>query len=389
MINFEAELVKLLAQESKPLPQSEFTELAAIGQQLLLTLNKKQADIAIQIEELYDLTKESDSTDLLDIMKNEKARAAMTVQTAMELSDLIDDFCEFTNLSGSEDLSHQAFLMRKKADSFLEKCGISRIGEQGQPLAPEIHSVQSGAASRVPREHVAKVLQSGYRYLGTLVRKATVVVSTGIDITIEQNEEEKRNHEQAARSEGKDPEQVIISTGSDLESAENSENKNQEQILNSEINYMEAAANLESKKPGRDISSDGGRLDWGVSPENGKFDWGSNSENRRLGWDVYYENRKLGREINMESRKLTRGASPGSERSGRVASSGSGKPDRVASFGSGRPDRVASSGNGRSGRDVSSGSGRPGQSASPNSKTQRGNKDSQFSVFNFFRKKNT
>jgi len=163
MIDFEAELNKLLAQERVPLPQSEFVEFAAVGQQLLHALYKKQSDISIQVEELYDLAKDLDNTALRKALQGEKVRSNLAVRAAVALCDLIDDFYEFSLQSGNEDIADQALLMRKKADSFLEGCGITRLGEEGQPLDPEIHTVQTGAVSQIPREHVEKVLQSGYR----------------------------------------------------------------------------------------------------------------------------------------------------------------------------------------------------------------------------------
>jgi len=181
MINFEEELEKLLAQESKPLPQSEFVELAAVGQQLLLAFSKKQSDISVQIEELYDLTKESDNTVLLNALHDEKLRTRSVVGAIIGLCDLIDDFYEFSSQSGSEDISRQALLMRKKTDGLLGGCGIARFGEKGQPLNPRIHTVQAGTASHIPKEHVAKVLQSGYVHMGMVLRKATIIVSLGME----------------------------------------------------------------------------------------------------------------------------------------------------------------------------------------------------------------
>ena len=180
-MDFEKELNKLLALQSDPLPQLELAELLAAERQLLQALNKKQTDISLQIEEIYDITKDMDNRVLQDIVRDEKARGIRLAGTVIELCDLIDDFYEYTMQSGSEELEHQARLMQKNAGVLLEKCGITRIGEAGQRLDPEIHSARSGAVSSVSREHVVKVLQSGYRYLGALIRKAAVVVSLGID----------------------------------------------------------------------------------------------------------------------------------------------------------------------------------------------------------------
>jgi len=180
MFDFEAELNKLLEQENEPLPQSGIEELAAESQQILYALYKKQSDISMQVEELYDIVKDSDNTNLQKALYDEKRRAGLAIRTVVGLSDLIDDFYEFSLQGGNEDIHNQARLMRKKAGGLLEGCGITRLGEEGQPLDPQIHTVHAGMYSQIPRERVAKVLQSGYLYLGALLRKATVVVSIGV-----------------------------------------------------------------------------------------------------------------------------------------------------------------------------------------------------------------
>jgi molecular chaperone GrpE (heat shock protein) len=102
---------------------------------------------------------------------------------------MLEDFCAYARQSGSEALEHQARLLWKNSDVLLEGCGITRLGEEGQPLDPAIHTVQAAAPSAFPREHVAQVLQSGYRYLGALVRRAVVVVSAGTQETEQEGDE--------------------------------------------------------------------------------------------------------------------------------------------------------------------------------------------------------
>ena len=317
MINFEAELVKLLAQESKPVLQSELTELAAVGEHLLSTLNKKQADISLQVEELYDLTKESDNTSLLESIKDEKARAAMTVRTAIGLSDLIDDFYEFAKQSGSEDLARQAVLMRKKADVLLEKCGTTRLGEEGQALDPEIHAVQSGAASRIPREHVAKVLQSGYRYLGAIVRKATVVVSIGRDAYLERRKEEPSQGagvEYRPFGQNAGPESRVPKPDANMEnrvpvsaaswesrvpvSAASWESRVPKPDANMENRVPVPAASWESRAPGFGMSSDSRVLDPGVSSEGAVTTM--HSESRAPNPAINSDSKRLDQVVNWE-----------------------------------------------------------------------------------------
>ena len=177
MVDFETELNKLLSGETGGRPWHELDELASADRELLAELNRKQVDASLQIEEIYDLVKEQDF--LRETAAAEKARADRLALAAMGLADLLEDFCAYAGRSGSKELEHQAKLLREKAGGVLSDCGITRLGEEGQTLNPQIHRVEAIAESSFPREQVIRVLQSGYRYQNTLIRKAAVVVSRG------------------------------------------------------------------------------------------------------------------------------------------------------------------------------------------------------------------
>ncbi|MDR0602514.1 MAG: nucleotide exchange factor GrpE [Treponema sp.] len=179
MLDFEVELNKLLSRETGALPQSEFAELAEAGQKFLAELNKKQTDVSLQIEEIYDLVKEQDTRDLRETINAEKTRANQLVFAAISLSDLLEDFYAYARQSGSGELMHQAKLLWENAGGILSGRGILRFGEEGQLLNPQIHTVKAGVESPLPRELVVQVLQSGYLYQNTLLRKAAVVISRG------------------------------------------------------------------------------------------------------------------------------------------------------------------------------------------------------------------
>jgi molecular chaperone GrpE (heat shock protein) len=179
MLNFEDELNKLLSRETERLPQYEAAELAAAGQELLAELNKKQTDVSLQIEEIYDLVKEQDTRIFRETIDAEKARASQLVYAATALSGLLEDFCTYAQQSGSEELKHQADLLWEHSRSILEDRGIFRFGAVGEFLNPQIHTVKASVESSLPREQVVRVLQSGYAYQGLLLKKAAVVVSRG------------------------------------------------------------------------------------------------------------------------------------------------------------------------------------------------------------------
>jgi hypothetical protein len=73
MIDFKAELSKLFSLETGNLPEGECALLAAPDQEFLEELTKKQTDVSLQIEEIYDLVKEQGF--LQERVNAEKARA--------------------------------------------------------------------------------------------------------------------------------------------------------------------------------------------------------------------------------------------------------------------------------------------------------------------------
>jgi molecular chaperone GrpE (heat shock protein) len=179
MLNFEDELDKLLARETERLPCSEAAGLAAAGREFLAELHKKQTDLSLQVEEIYDLVKEQDTQGLRDTVDAERARANQLVFAAMGLSDLLEDFCIYAARSGSEELKHQAGLLWEHSGGILKGQGILRFGAAGELLNPQIHTVKASVDSDFPREQVVEVLQSGYAYQNRLLKKAAVVVSRG------------------------------------------------------------------------------------------------------------------------------------------------------------------------------------------------------------------
>ena len=179
VVNFKDELKKLLDQEGGPLPDSELEVILAAERQLIQALNKKQSDISVQVEEIYDIVKDADNSALQEVLRDEKKRVIHLAQAVISLCDLIEDFYEYAIRCRDEELERQAALMRKSADGLIESHAITRIGEVGSFLDPEIHSVQAAEFSQLPREQIVKVLRSGYRHMGAIIRKAAVTVSKG------------------------------------------------------------------------------------------------------------------------------------------------------------------------------------------------------------------
>jgi molecular chaperone GrpE (heat shock protein) len=132
-------------------------------------------------------------TVLQDALDAEKNRADTLALGAIALCDLLENFCAYARQSGSEELKHQADILWTQSGQLLSGNNIVRFGTEGEPLNPQIHTVQKGVESPLPREQVLEVLQSGYAYKNVLVRKAAVVVSVGPAESSENREEEKVN----------------------------------------------------------------------------------------------------------------------------------------------------------------------------------------------------
>jgi len=172
--DFNTELNKLLAShsatEAEPLGADALSDvLAGLGKKIA----KTQTDLSMQVEEIYDLVSESQNTN--KALRESAAHEKRLATALLGLCDIIEDFCTFAD--HDEALSKQANLMRKNADKRLAECSMTPIGEVGEPFDPTLHTVLSTENSPLPREHIAHVLNSGYRYMGKVLRKASVVLS--------------------------------------------------------------------------------------------------------------------------------------------------------------------------------------------------------------------
>jgi len=171
-MDFAAELQKLLDAESDP-PLDPLVELARAQADILEAIRKKEENISYQIEEIYDIVKESGEN--ASEAKAAAKRETRLLEALITVSDVMDDVLQFLRGHGVEHVD----IIAAKVNEALEGCGVERLGAPGEPLDPRLHAVASAEFSDTPREHIIKVLQSGYAYGGKLARKAAVIVSKG------------------------------------------------------------------------------------------------------------------------------------------------------------------------------------------------------------------
>jgi molecular chaperone GrpE (heat shock protein) len=168
--------------EEEPSPENE-------AEAVLALFGKKQTDISMQVEEIYDMLQDDGS--LREALKGEKKRSSKLLDAVIGLCDVIEDFCVFAAEGGDAELTKQALLMRRAATKYLESCGMTMInepGESGFPFDPKIHEVQAVTGSDYPKDSVVEVLRSGYGNRGETARKAAVIVSSGAPGETEENQ---------------------------------------------------------------------------------------------------------------------------------------------------------------------------------------------------------
>ncbi|MDR0671640.1 MAG: hypothetical protein LBF64_04930, partial [Oscillospiraceae bacterium] len=123
MLDFKEELNQLLGQETQPLPRDELAEMVSAGQRILASLGKKQTEISLQVEEIYDIVGHMDTAVLQEAMRSEKRRADMLVDAIMGLCDILEDFCAYAKGSEDAELDRQARVIWRNSTALLDHCG--------------------------------------------------------------------------------------------------------------------------------------------------------------------------------------------------------------------------------------------------------------------------
>ena len=171
-MNFAAELKKLLDAEEVP-PHDPLAELTQANARLLESIVKNGSDVSMQVEEIYDIIKETD--DNARELKIAAKREKLLLGSLIDFCDLLDSLLQYVRRTGAD---HAETIAAKKEEA-LDACGVETVGYLGQMLDPRIHTVASAEESDAPFESVIRILESGYTYRGNVVRKATVIISKG------------------------------------------------------------------------------------------------------------------------------------------------------------------------------------------------------------------
>jgi molecular chaperone GrpE len=96
----------------------------------------------------------------------------------VSITDSLENFYLFASEDESSPVFAQAAMMWNAARKSLEKAGINIICDQGIPVDFKLHSPERiGSDSNLPDGYVLSILESGYIYNGTVIRRASVTVN--------------------------------------------------------------------------------------------------------------------------------------------------------------------------------------------------------------------
>ena len=171
-MDFAAELNSLLLAEVEP-PVDVLAELTKAHLTLLEALRKTGSDVSLQVEEIYDIVKDSDEN--AKEVRNAAKREQQLLGSFIIVSDMLDGLLQFIQPSGA---GHAATIAAKR-DEALKACGLERFDGLGSFLDPRFHTVAGAEFYDAPPEHVIGVLECGYVYRGSVIRKAAVIISKG------------------------------------------------------------------------------------------------------------------------------------------------------------------------------------------------------------------
>ena len=171
-MDYLTELQKLLKEEDAPVLDSHL-ELSQSQLKLMEAIYKRNTDISMQVEEIYDIIKDADQN------ANEVASAArrerLLLESLMSLNDLLGDVLLVLSDTHFEHLE----AISGKVEEILDICNLEITTALGQRLDPRIHEVVAAESSDEPVEAVIRILEHGYEYREKVLRKGKVIVSKG------------------------------------------------------------------------------------------------------------------------------------------------------------------------------------------------------------------
>jgi len=173
-VDFNDELQKLLDAEKTP-PLDPLVEIAQAQAEALEEIRRRNADLSLQVEEIYDIIKDADEN--AKELKLAERRENALLGSLISTTGILDNLLEYLRRAGAEGVEPLA----AQHEAALISCGLERLGFPGERLDPRLHTVISAEFNEAPLETVVQTVESGYQYRGKVIRKAAVIISKGAD----------------------------------------------------------------------------------------------------------------------------------------------------------------------------------------------------------------
>jgi molecular chaperone GrpE len=158
------------AEEAEEQPRDELQEQRQLAETYLDLARRTQAEFLN-----YKRRVESEQAARADAARAEVVLALLPTLDEFELA-MVHIPQEARSASWVQGIA----LIGRKLGSALERLGVQRVGEVGQPFDPSVHeAVLYDDRSEQPGGHIAAVLRPGYQMGGRVIRPAQVSVAQG------------------------------------------------------------------------------------------------------------------------------------------------------------------------------------------------------------------
>ncbi|KAJ1462341.1 GrpE-domain-containing protein [Pelagophyceae sp. CCMP2097] len=164
--------------------EKESTDLDASIAEANALLEAGKAEWGPQIEKLqkeFDIVRQRTSEARTIAETTEKAKIVEQITPATDNLDRAFEFIKPKTDGERAIFERYEATVKVEFDLALKTLGVDLINEVGVKMDPELHScAYMQPDMEIPEEHVAQILQKGYALGKSIIRPATVVVSSGI-----------------------------------------------------------------------------------------------------------------------------------------------------------------------------------------------------------------
>lgn len=163
--------------------QEEFIMIFQTFQKTLNRFGKEQYKTVGQLEEIVDLLEEEKELEtsyreLKEGIKKKQEEVHTLLQGLITAADKLEDIYRYTLKKEEDPWAEQISMLWESLGQELSRYGIIRIEGIGSFFSTPYYSVEGIKKDpNLPHGTIIEVLQAGYTYQGTVIRKAKVIVN--------------------------------------------------------------------------------------------------------------------------------------------------------------------------------------------------------------------